>query len=328
MKKLCTAVFLALVMMASLPGVGSASDSYPDSPIKIIVPLAPGGGADMLARMLAPHLSKEAQTSFFVENISGAGTQIGLTALLAAPADGYTIAATNQPHMGFTIAVQGADYKETDFAWLNIQLIDPLSFVVKPEKPWKDLQNLIDDIKANPGEIAIGVTQTGPGAVFLLFLQQEYDLDFVTVPYSGGGEARTALLGDHIDVFLGAAQSDYSMKDQVRSIGIGWKERSSLWPDTPTFEEATGDKKLGDMANVLLNFRGVLVSRKFKDEQPERFEKLLEIYKKAYHSPEHMADAERTGQLAIMHWLGPDESDKLSAQANEVVARYAEYFKK
>ncbi|MGI6783083.1 MAG: tripartite tricarboxylate transporter substrate binding protein [Aminivibrio sp.] len=328
MRKFCLAIFTVLFVMASLVGVGSASDNYPDSPIKIIVPLAPGGGADMLARMLAPHLGREMGTSFFVENISGAGTQVGLTALLAAPSDGYTIAATNQPHLGFTIAVQKADYKETDFAWVNIQLIDPLSFVVRPEKPWKDLQDLINDIKANPGEIAIGVTQTGPGAVFLLFLQHEYGLDFVTVPYSGGGEARTALLGDHIDVFLGAAQSDYSIKDQVRSIGIGWSERSSLWPDTPTFEEATGDKKLGDMANVLVNFRGILVSRKFKDEHPERFAKLLEGYKKAYYSEEHMADAERTGQTAIMHWLGPDESDKLSSKANEIVARYAEYFRK
>lgn len=328
MKKLCLVTLVALVMMVSFIGVSSASDNYPEAPIKIIVPLAPGGGADMLARMLAPHLGREMGTTFFVENVPGAGTQVGLTALLAAPADGYTIAATNQPHMAFTMAVQKANYKETDFAWVNIQLIDPLSLVVRPEKPWKDFQDLINDIKANPGEIAVGITRAGPAAIFLLFLQNEYGLDFVTVPYSGGGEARTALLGGHIDVFVGAAQSDYSIKDQIRSIGIGWKERSSLWPDTPTFEEATGDKKIGDMANILVNFRGILVSRKFKDDHPERFEKLVEAYKKAYHSEEHMADAERTGQVAIMHWLGPEESDKLSAQANEVVARYAEYFKK
>lgn len=325
-KKLFLIAFAIFAMVMFFSSISSAADNYPESPIRIIVPLAPGGGADMLARMLAPHLGREMGTAFFVENIDGAGTQVGLTALLAAPENGYTIAVANQPHLSFTISVQKANYKESDFAWLNMQIIDPMTFVVTPDKPWGDFQDLINAIKANPGKLAIGVTQTGPGAVFLLYLQHEHGLDFITVPYSGGGEARAALLGGHIDVFVGAALSDYSMRDQVRTIAIGWDERSPLWPDTPTIEEATGDKELGELSKALVNFRGVLVSRKFKNDYPERFEKLLEAYKRAYHSEGHTADAKKSGQAAIMHWLGPEESERLSARANEIVAKYSKYF--
>ena len=329
MKKQCfRAIMLAILVVTAFSGVSSASDAYPDSPIRFIVPFAAGGGSDVFVRTLAPHLGREMGVTFVVENMEGAGTQIGLTALLGAPADGYTVCQANQPHTAFTIAVQKASYKASDFAWVNIQQIDPLAFSVMPDKPWRNYVELVDYIKANPGEIAIGATQMSGPHVFLYYLQEEYDLDFIIVPYSGGGEGRAALLGGHVDAYVGNAFADYSLRDQVRSIAIGWDKRSSLWPDTSTILEVTGDEKLTEVSKALASVRGVLVSRKFKENYPERFEKFVEAYKRAFHSAEHMADAEKTGQTPIMLWTGPEEAEKLATSTAESVAAFAHYFSK
>jgi tripartite-type tricarboxylate transporter receptor subunit TctC len=135
-------------------------------------------------------------------------------------------------------------------------------------------------------------------------------------------------MGGHIDVNVGGAFGAYTLERNLRSIAIGWDERSELWPEVPTILEATGDVKLNEVAKSLASLRGVLVSRKFKDDYPERFQKFVEAYKKAYHSEGHMADAKKTGQTPIMYWIGPDESEKLSAVADKVVAEYARYFTK
>lgn len=328
MKKLCFRIIVlaVLVMMASLSGISSAS-AYPTGPIRFIIPFAPGGGSDVFVRALAPHLGREMGTTFVVENLEGAGTQIGLTALLNAPADGYTIAQANQPHTGFTVAVQGAGYTEADFAWLNMQHIDPPSITVLPGKPWQDFQELLDYIKANPGEVAFGTTQMSGGHVFLFYIQDKFDLDFIIVPYSGGGESRAALLGGHVDVIIGNAFADYSLRDQVRAIGIGSDVRSPLWPEAPTFYEATGNRELAELARSLSSVRGVVVSRVFKENYPERFEKLVEAYYRAFHSDEHMVDAERTGQIPIMVWTGPEEAERLAAAASYVIAEFAPFFR-
>jgi len=320
-------VALAIFAVTAFAGISLASDGFPTGPIRFIVPFSPGGGSDMLARTLAPHLSRELGVPVVVENIEGAGTQIGLTALLNAHADGYTISQASQPHMAFTIAVQGAGYEGADFAWLNMQHLDPVSITVMPDRPWQNFQDLLDYIEANPGQVAMGTTQMSGTHVFLYYLQEELGLDFIIVPYPGGGEGRAALLGGHIDVNVAHAFSDYSLRDQLRNIGIGWDERSSLWPDTPTILEATGNERLNEVAKAAgMSFRGVAVSRQFKENYPERFQILVEAYYRAYHSAEHMADSERTGQIPIMHWTGPEEAERLSDGANQVIAAFSHYF--
>jgi tripartite-type tricarboxylate transporter receptor subunit TctC len=189
------------------------------------------------------------------------------------------------------------------------------------------LQDLIDQIKAKPGEIAVAVIQMGGSHAFMLYLQQELGLDFIIIPYSSGGEQLSALLGRHVDVSASSVSSCYAMGNQARCIAIGMDERSILFPDTPTVLEATSNKELSEVVKSLAIFRGLLVSQKFKNDYPERFEKLLAAYDSAFHSKEYMAEAERTGQTGVLHWTGPEEADKLSAEADRVILEYAKYFK-
>ena len=324
MRKQCfKAIALAVFVVMAFSGVSSA---YPTGPIRFIVPFAAGGGSDVLVRTLAPHLARELGVSIVVENMEGAGTQIGLTALLHAAADGYTVITANQPHTAFTITVQGASYQHSDFAWVNVQQIDPIAFSVMPDKPWHSVQELFDHIKANPGQIAIGATQMSGPQVFLYYLQEELGLDFIIVPYSGGGEGRAALLGGHVDAYVGNTFADFSLRDQVRGIGVGSRERSSLWPDTPSILEATGNEALTEVAGSLASVRGVLFSRQFKENHPDRFQIFLDAYYRAFHSAEHMVDAERTGQIPIMLWTGPEEAERITSGTAESVAPFAHLF--
>ncbi len=326
MKKLCLITLAVFVVLAFSGCAAFAADDYPSKPIRHIAPFPPGGAGTTAFRLMLPYFEKELGTNIVIENIEGAGTQIGLTALAASPGDGYTIGHANMPQLSFTIAVQNASYKMSDFVWLNMHILDVLGVSVLPDKPWKNFQDFIDDIKANPGKISIGVNQMTSPHLFALQLQQEYGLDFIIVPYGGSGETSAALMGGHVDAAFTGSYSVYPMRDSIRVIAVGDAERSPLWPDTPTILEATGDEKLSEMAFVAVAARGMLVPRALKDDYPERFQILLDAYNRAFHSEGHMADAKKVGQDAVMRWTGPEEAQRIAEGMAKVVDDFAHLF--
>lgn len=319
---ICLLVLLSLLISISYV----FAETYPEHPIKIIVPFSAGGSSDRMARALAPYLSEELGVEIVVENRPGAGSQIGLAYLVNSKPDGYTLSQANQPNISFTIFTQDAPYSIDDFAWLNLQQIDPIAVNVLNEKPWQDLKELFDYIKENPGEIAIGTTQASGAHVTMLYLQEKYGLDFIIVPYPGGSEGRAALVGGHIDVMFSQAFANVSLKDQSRCLGIGWDERSEIWPNAPSFKELFNDDEVTNFVKSMASFRGFLFPKKFKEEFPDRWEIFLKAYEKAYHSEGHMETSDKIGQTPIMHWIGPEESGKLSKEANKIVEKYYHYF--
>ncbi len=315
-------VLLSFLVCTSL----TFADAYPERSIKLIVPFSAGGGSDRMSRTIAPYLSEELGVDVVVENREGAGSQVGLTYLLNSPADGYTLSQANQPHTSFTITTQDAPYDIDDFAWLNLQHIDPVAVNVMNDKPWQDFKEVVDYIRENPGEIAIGCTQASGPHVTLLYLQENYDLDFIIVPYPGGGDGRTALIGGHVDVYFGNAFANVPIKDSSRCLGIGWDERSEIWPDAPTFQELFNDQELTDFVKPMASFRGFVFPKKFKEDYPDRWKLFVEAYEAAYHTEGHMEDSDKIGQTPIMHWVGPEEAEKLAKATHPIVEEYAHYF--
>jgi len=324
--KIMSICLLVLFSIAICASFAFAAD-YPDRVIKLIVPFSAGGGSDRMSRVLAPYLGEELGVDIAVENREGAGSQVGLTFLMNSKADGYTVSQANQPHTSFTITTQDAPYNIDDFAWVNLEHIDPVAVNVLNEKPWKDLKELFDYIKENPGEIAIGCTQASGPHVTLLYLQEKYGLDFIIVPYPGGGAGRTALVGGHIDVYAANAFANVSLKDQSRCLGIGWDTRSEIWPDAPTFQELFNDDELTNFVKPMASFRGFVFPKKFKEDYPDRWETFVKAYEKAYHSEGHMADSDKIGQTPIMHWIGPEESERMAKGTHLIVEKYSHYFK-
>ena len=207
MKKTCTflslllALALALVPLAALGASGEA-DSYPKEPVRIIVPFAAGGGGDTMIRTIEPFWKKTLNANFVVENMGGSGTQIGMTEIFNAGDDAYVVGVISQPHTSLTIDVQGAPYSLDDFQCINLHNFDPQSVFVTMDKEWSDFVELVEYIKAHPGEVTFGVSQMTGGHLWTAFMKSELGLDFTIVPYDGGTPCRAALLGGIIDVMI------------------------------------------------------------------------------------------------------------------------------
>ncbi len=312
---------------AGKAGAGTEED-YPKNPITLVVPFSAGGSIDTLCRTLGPFMGKELDTNFVIEDMPGAGSQVGLTYLVqTAKADGYTLSEVSEPHMSFSIAVQKAPYTVDDFAFLGMIQVDPVAMIVKQESQWNTMGELIDYIKQNPGKVAIGCTQMSGPQVVMLYMQQSMDLDFTIVPYEGGGEGRAALIGDHIDAYFGFVQANYSMNDIGKCLAIGSDQRSQLWPDAPTIAEAVPDDfGFADIAVQMASYRTIAVPAAFKEQYPERFEKLAQALETVFNNTEYQAECEKTGQLEIMEWHDSAEATEMVHQSFELLSGMAHYF--
>lgn len=316
---------LGLMFVISVASIGMAKD-YPVRNIEFVCPFSAGGAADVAVRTLAPHLGKALGVNVLPENKEGAGTQIAIMYLLneREAEEGYIILFATQPHSSNTILIQKAPYKLSDIHWLNFQMIDPLAVNVAPDAPWNNFAELVEYIKENPGKISFGVPQMAGPHLFLEYFKSKLNLDFVIVPYDGGGDARAALIGGHVDAAFTNAQSSLSIKENSKSLGIGWDERTNMWPDTPCFAELFEDKEITETIMALASYRGVAVSRKFKEKYPERYEILLDAYYKAFHSEEHMKDMEKVKLKDVSFWVGPEESQKMAERTHRVLGQLIE----
>lgn len=304
------------------------ADDWPKDPITLIVPFSAGGSIDTLCRTLGPYLTKELGVDVVVEDMPGAGSQVGLTYLAdTASKDGYTISEVSEPHLSFSINVQKAGYTTDDFAYFGMIQVDPCAIIVKNESKFTTMLELIDYIKANPGEIAIGCTQMSGPQVIMLYMQKELGLDFTIVPYEGGGEGRAALIGDHIDVYFGMVQANYSMNDIGRCLAVCAPERSALWPDAPTLAEILPEEtELADIAFMMASYRTIAAPAEFKAQYPERFDKLAAALEKIFNDPAYQEDCKTTGQYEIMEWHNADETTEMLKSSFELLSEMAQYF--
>jgi tripartite-type tricarboxylate transporter receptor subunit TctC len=215
-----------------------AADTYPDHKVRMIVPFAAGGPTDVIGRMVAEQLSEAWGQQLYVENMPGAGGNLGVeTAARAAP-DGYTILVVST---GFIINPSmytkiGYDPVK-DFAPISLVAASPNVITANPSVPAKDLKELIALIKANPGKYSYAQPATGstPHLAGELF-KQTYNLDLVTVPFNGAPLAINSALGNHTPIaFTALPPAIGNIKDgSLRGIAILAKQRIAALPDLPT----------------------------------------------------------------------------------------------
>ena len=237
----CLAAVFLLAHTSTHAQQESAMD-YPSRPIKIVVPFAPGGGSDFIARTLARALSDKWNKPVVVENKTGAGSTIGATYALKSPADGYTLLLVSSSY-----AVNPAVYNNLPFDSLAdmtpvINLAQgPTIITVNPQLPAHSIQELIVYAKANPGKISFASSGSG-GLVHLNTeaFMLETQTKMVHIPYRGSGPAAAALLSGEVQLFVGDAGSVYPhiKAGTLRGLAVSGKERFNLLPDLPTLTEA------------------------------------------------------------------------------------------
>jgi tripartite-type tricarboxylate transporter receptor subunit TctC len=227
-------------LLTALPAAAQGGDAatYPNRAVKVIVPLAAGGVADVMARMIAENLQQRFGQPFVVENRPGAGTAIGMDAVAKAPADGYTIGLGNIAANAINPAFQPQriPYHPTrDFAAITLVGITPTMLVVNAEKvPAKTLPEFIAYLKANPGKLTYGSSGVGTSLhigmeLFLL----KSGTKMVHVPYRGSAPMLTDLIAGQIDAAIDAASTSlpHVQTGKLRALGITTPERAFFAPD-------------------------------------------------------------------------------------------------
>src|SRR5437763_523919 len=232
-------VFCASLAIAGLVAApGRAADNYPDHKVRVIVPFAAGGPTDVIGRMVAERLSDAWGQQLYVENMPGAGGNLGVEAAGRAAPDGYTIVVVST---GFIINPSmyskiGYDPVK-DFTPISLVAASPNLVTVHPSVPAKDLKELIALIKSNPGKYSYAQPATGstPHLAGELF-KQTYNLDLVTVPFNGAPLAINSTLGNHTPIaFTALPPAMGNVRDgSLRGVAILAKARVAALPDLPT----------------------------------------------------------------------------------------------
>ncbi|TAG27818.1 MAG: tripartite tricarboxylate transporter substrate binding protein [Burkholderiales bacterium] len=239
--------FLAGVAFVGLPAVASAQDaaaSYPNKPIRLIVPFAPGGAADAMGRLVAEHLQSKWGQPVVIDNKPGAGSALGVGLLAKAPNDGYTIGMGNIAANAINPALQPAltNYQPvTDFSAVTMLGVTPLVLVVNAEKvPAKTLPEFIAFLKANPGKLAYGSSGSGTSLhiAMELFLQKT-GTKMLHVPYKGSAPMMTDLLGGQVVVAIDAATTSWPQVQagKLRALAVAGSEKAFFAPDLPLLSD-------------------------------------------------------------------------------------------
>ena len=229
---------------AALPAASRIAwaQAYPSRPVRIIVPVPPGGALDILARLIGQWLSERLGQPFVIDNRPGAATNIGIEAAVRAPADGYTLLL-----IPGSVAVNVTLYEKLTFNFIRdivpISRISslPLVMAVNPSVPANTVAEFIAYAKANPGKVSMASGGTGtPGHMAGELFRLTAGVDMLHVPYRGGAPALTDLMGGQVQVYFSPLpESIETVKaDKVRALAVTTAVRVEALPEVPTVSES------------------------------------------------------------------------------------------
>ena len=218
--------------------------AYPDRPIKVIVPFAPGGGTDLVARTLSVPMSEELKQSIVIDNKPGGSTMIGTDALAKSPADGYTLVVATLAHaVNPSLKAKLPYSQDKDFAPVILVGISPNVVVVSADSPYKTFPEFLAAAKANPGKLAFASQGGGTSAHLAGELFNSLAGTKLThVPYKGAGPALTDVIGGQVDVMFATASAVGSLVEsgKLRALAVTTPTRSTtpLLAKLPTVAES------------------------------------------------------------------------------------------
>ena len=246
---------LAVACMVVGTVTSHAAETYPSRPLRMVVPYAPGGNTDVLARLIAQRLTQSLGQQVVVDNRPGGNTLIGTELVARAPADGYTIMLTT-----LTFTVVPTLYKKLpydalrDFTPLTLAVTLPNVLVIHPAVPARTLKEFISHAKANPGKLSYASTGSGTSPhLSMELLKSMADIDLVHVPYKGGAPAMTDLIGGQVVAqFIGLPVAmPHITSGKLRALGVTSNKRASVAPNIPTIGETLAGYELDPWFGVL-----------------------------------------------------------------------------
>jgi tripartite-type tricarboxylate transporter receptor subunit TctC len=230
----------AIVLIAC--SASAFAQSYPNRPVKIVVPFAAGGPADNYARFMAQRLQESLGQTFVVDNRPGGGSVIGTDVAAKAPADGYTLLMMSNTHTVNETLLQNKPFAlMRDFIAVAPINYSDLVLVANPSVPVTKLADLVKRAKAQPGKI--NYASSGPGTPYHMageLFKSMANVYLVHIPYKGSSGARTDIIGGQVDIMFDAVttMTEQVRAGKVKAIATTGKTRSAVMPDVPTMHEA------------------------------------------------------------------------------------------
>jgi len=299
---------LVAVVLAVVPGLAAAA--YPDKPITMIVAYSPGGGTDLIARQIVPYLEKYlgGGARIVIVHRPGAGGEIGFAAIANAAPDGYTIGFVNTPPLITVPIERTAQFGGPQrFELLGNVIDDPCNFSVHTESPFRNLKELADYARANPGTVTVGSTGVGSDDhLVMLMFERAAGVKMTHVPFKGASDVRTALLSRSITVAainIGEAVQSIKGGAPMRNIGQFSPARTTVAPELPTAREQGYDIELSSL-------RGLAAPKGLPADIRER---LVKAVAAAANDAEFQAKA--TSVFAPLRFLAPAQFDTVIRDA-------------
>lgn len=234
---------LAVLLTVATIGAGAANaQTYPNRPITLVIPLAPGGSTDTIGRIVGEGMSRALGQPVVVENVSGAGGTTGVGRVVRANPDGYTFMVGQWGTHVATGAIYNLGFDLlTDLQPIGLIAAQPFLIVGRKSLPATDLKGLLDWIKANPDKASQGHSGVGsPGHVSGMFLQKMTGLTWAMVAYRSAGPAMQDVITGNIDIAMDtpATSRPHVEAGTVKAFAVSSKSRIATMPDVPTIEEA------------------------------------------------------------------------------------------
>ena len=233
----------ALLAAIGLAACAALAQEYPTRTVRIIVPSAPGGGYDVIGRLLAERFSQDFAQAFVVENRPGGGTLVGTQAAASAPADGHTLLVGGLANMAFNLALHTEPryHPVSDFAPVAMVGAFTYALVARKDLPASSLGQLVEHARANPGKLTIATSGVGTGQhVSALLLRRFADVDLLVITYKGAQPAYIDLLAGRVDLFFDNTTTarPFIADGRVKPFVTSGSVRDALLPEVPTAAEA------------------------------------------------------------------------------------------
>lgn len=272
---------------AALALTGGAAWGQDGKPLQVIVGYGPGGGTDVLARLIGIPLARTAGRSVVVRNVPGAGGQIAASTLLREGGDGLSVLAINHPDLYMAVARGNAGFKASDFQVIMVDMQDPRVLLVRNDSDITGFAAFVARAKAQPGRLAVSVAQGSAQELFGKWLFAALGLDVTIVGYKGGAESSNALLAGDVAATVGDDFARFNLRQQVRALFIGAQKKSPRWPEAPTLASVLAPYGVNLPSPDFMARYGVYaVPAAFKARNPAGYAALQKALLQARASPE------------------------------------------
>lgn len=306
-----------------------AAETFPTKPITLIVPFGPGGGTDTLARAVAPLWEKELGQPVVVVNRPGGSGVVGVLSVLETATDGYTVVMYQPPQINLAVQYQNAPFKLQDIKFINLLAKDDGLYFTSPDSGWTDISDVIEAARQRPGEIKVAIALAmGMDYIYVKELEQKAGVQFgEVIPLGSGGEVLREVMGGHIDIGVSGAWVARNQKGAIQPLAVRAVERSPIWPETPTINEAIEDDYSAEqIAGSAPSYKGIAVPASVEVEYPERFAILAESFERMLRTEAFAATARKQELETTLSYIGPDGTAAVIDAFSKNLERHSDYF--